>query len=234
MDFEAKLEKFYKNLPLLNRNIIDIGAHTGRHAIPLATQAGQAGIIMAFEPIPAIREVLAHNLRQNNINNVVVYPFALSSNTSVQNFNYIPNLPEESGLKKRHIYNAKPSEFMDIAVSVRRLDDLVPSSMAVEFIKMDVEGGELDVLEGSIDVLKRDMPIVAFECGAASFLGYHNSPERIWNIFNNLGYRVYSINGDLMIDSNVFVTASHAQNYWDYIALPPSKAAFAELLTPGI
>jgi FkbM family methyltransferase len=230
MDYEAMLERFYKGLDLLGNNVIDIGAHTGRHATPLAAQIGPNGVVMAFEPIPEIREIFINNLRNQDINNVIVYPFALSSNTSVADFNYIPNLPEESGLKKRYIYNAVPSEFRKIRVPVKRLDDLVPFGMNISFIKIDVEGAELDVLEGALALLKRDMPIVAFECGAASFLGYHETPEKIYDIFIELGYVVYSITGDFMKDREMFKMASYAQNYWDYIALPPNENKVISIL----
>ena len=55
MDFEAKLEAFYNQLDLDGTTIIDIGAHIGRHAIPLAKKIGPAGLLYAFEPIPLIR-----------------------------------------------------------------------------------------------------------------------------------------------------------------------------------
>jgi len=161
---------------------------------------------------------------------VTIEPFALSSTTSISYFNYIPNIPEESGLKKRHVYNATPSEFRKISVQVKRLDDLIPDEIDISFIKIDVEGAELDVLEGALELLKRTTPIVAFECGAASFLGYHETPEKIFNIFNNLGYVIYSITGDLINDAKIFREVSYAQNYWDFIALPSSKSNLSHLL----
>lgn len=230
MSFEDKLELFYSRLNLTGGNVIDVGAHTGRHTIPMARLIGDKGILMAFEPIPSIRTILGKNLQAANLNNVVIYPFALSSESQVAEFNFIPNLPEESGLKKRHIYNATPESFVKIKVPVKRLDDMVPRNMNIDFIKMDVEGGELDVLEGGGELLSRCKPVVAFECGAASFLGYHKTPEAIWKIFNMLGYVVYSITGDLMGGAEVFVKASYEQRYWDYLAFPPGKFQYNQYL----
>ncbi len=220
MDFEAKLEAFYNDLELRGTTVIDIGANIGRHAVPLAKKIGPTGLLCAFEPIPVIRGILNEKLLAAELNNVAVYPFALSSERTVADFNYIPNLPEESGLKKRHIYNAVPSEFQKIKVGVFKLDDLIALDTKVTFIKIDVEGGELDVLRGAPRLLASSRPIVAFECGAASFLGYHKTPGEIFNLFDAMQYQIFSIIGQRMTDVEAFTAASYAQNCWDYIALP--------------
>lgn len=41
-----------------------------------------------------------------------------------------------------------------INVEVRRLDEVIPPSLPIRLIKIDVEGGELDVLKGANQVLK--------------------------------------------------------------------------------
>lgn len=227
MDFEAKLESFYTQLDLSGATVIDIGANIGRHAIPLAKQIGPEGLLYAFEPIPLMRNILKDKIFAADLNNVAVFPFALSKERSVADFNYIPNLPEESGLQRRHIYNAVPSEFQNIKVGVFKLDELIPIESKVDFVKIDVEGGELDVLKGSLRLLKSAQPIVAFECGAASFLGYHKTPEEIFKIFDVLEYQVFSIVGQRMTNADLFSAASYAQNCWDYIALPASKGHLA-------
>ena len=231
MDFEAKLEAFYNQLDLDGTTIIDIGAHIGRHAIPLAKKIGPAGLLYAFEPIPLIRNRLNENIYASGLNNVVVLPFALSTKREVADFTYIPNLPEESGLKERRIYNDVPSEFQKIKVGVFQLDDLIPLGSKVSFLKIDVEGGELDVFLGAGKLLASSRPIVAFECGAASFLGYHEAPDRIFNIFHALGYQIFAITGERMLTKEVFSKASYAQNFWDYIAFPFGKEDLAALLT---
>jgi len=230
MDFEAKLEAFYNQLDLDGTTIIDIGAHIGRHAIPLAKKIGPAGLLYAFEPIPLIRNRLNENIYASGLNNVVVLPFALSTKREVADFTYVPNLPEESGLKERRIYNDIPSEFQKIKVGVFQLDDLIPLGSKVSFLKIDVEGGELDVFLGASNLLESSRPIVAFECGAASFLGYHEAPDRIFDIFDALGYQIFAITGERILTKEIFSKATYAQNFWDYIAFPFGKEELAGLL----
>lgn len=230
MDFEAKLEAFYNQLDLDGTTIIDIGAHIGRHAIPLAKKIGPAGLLYAFEPIPLIRNRLNENIYASGLNNVVVLPFALSTKREVADFTYVPNLPEESGLKERRIYNDIPSEFQKIKVGVFQLDDLIPLGSKVSFLKIDVEGGELDVFLGASNLLETSRPIVAFECGAASFLGYHEAPDRIFDVFDTLGYQIFAITGERILTKEIFSKATYAQNFWDYIAFPFGKEELAGLL----
>ena len=44
---------------------LDIGAHCGVYSILMAAKCGQAGHVVAFEPDPCSRELLAQNLRLN-------------------------------------------------------------------------------------------------------------------------------------------------------------------------
>jgi len=162
-----------------------------------------------------------------------VSPYALSTAPGLAEFNFVPNLPEESGLKERKYYNAPPAPFEKIPVKVARLDDVLPEGAPVRFVKMDVEGGERDVLLGAPRLLDRCRPIVAFECGAASFLGYHDAPEEIYRMFATRGYRVYSITGEWIQDEAQFRAASYRQAYWDYVAFAEGDHALAALLKPA-
>lgn len=118
-----------------------------------------------------------------------------------------------------------------ITVQVRKLDDVVPPSANVKFIKMDVEGGELDVLKGSTRILNEMRPIVAFECGAAGYLGYGSNPDEIFEIFSSRGYSIYSITGVRIANAEEFRHETTTQRFWDYIALPESNPELAQLLT---
>lgn len=231
-DYEAMLEAFYSRLDLRDAEVVDVGAHAGRHAIPLARAAGMGGTVHAFEPLPHVRAQLAQNLAAGKCNNVVVYPFALSDRPRQASFTFVPNLPEESGLKRRHAYNATPSSFEEIPVKVMRLQDALPEGARVRFIKIDVEGGELDVLRGSVGILERCRPVVAFECGAASYLGYHDTPDEIFEIFRSRGYAVHAITGEVIADLGVFREATRVQAFWDYVAFPPGEETLARLLAP--
>lgn len=220
MNYEDQLERFYCQLDLRGATVVDVGANVGRHTLPLSHQVGVEGLVHAFEPVPSLRRDLNARLTEASVNNVVVYPFALASSRCVAEFNFIPNLPEESGLKQRHVYNGVPDEFVKFQVGVFTLDELIGSNQATRFVKIDVEGGELDVLGGATSLLRIARPIVAFECGAGSYLGYHDRPDRIFDIFHSGGYEIHSLTGLHMHSVQAFAQATVEQKFWDYVAFP--------------
>jgi len=55
--------------------VMDVGANIGNHALAFSTVASQ---VLAFEPLPAVFDLLEKNVRCNAIDNILTYPFALS------------------------------------------------------------------------------------------------------------------------------------------------------------
>jgi FkbM family methyltransferase len=229
--FEGMLEHFYRRIPLEGAVIVDVGAHFGRHAVPLGRIAGPRGTVHAFEPLPYARKLLAARIDFEGLNNIVVYPFAAGRDNGPASFVVTEGRLEESGLKTRGMFNPGTSiRPREIEVMVTRLDDVLPAGLPVRFVKMDVEGGELDALQGATRLLDRCHPIVAFECGAAAYQGYHDTPEALFEIFATRGYAVHAITGPRMHDAAQFAAASRKQEFWDYVAFPPGDEELARCL----
>jgi len=59
----------------------------------------------------------------------------------------------------------------------------------VDFVKLDIEGGEYDALEGGRSVIERYQPVIQFEHqpGAAERLGHPGAI--VWELLDDLGYR---------------------------------------------
>ncbi len=74
-----------------------------------------------------------------------------------------------SGLRR---HRKSGYEVKQLITKSKRLDDIVPPSEHIDFIKIDVEGGELDVFRGANEILQRCQPHILFECtrsGLAAF-----------------------------------------------------------------
>ena len=56
--FERITQSFYTNIVRAGDTVIDGGAHTGRHTIPLARVVGPDGMVIAFEPLAKVAETL--------------------------------------------------------------------------------------------------------------------------------------------------------------------------------
>jgi FkbM family methyltransferase len=98
---------------------IDVGAHTGRHTIPMLHGVAPGGQVFAFEPVPVAREQLQERLRGEQVGGgrVAVYPFALSDHEAEEEFVSAIDLPGYSGLKER-IYDF-PTQIQRIPVQAK-------------------------------------------------------------------------------------------------------------------
>jgi len=219
-DYEQMLEAFYTGLLNPGDTCIDVGAHTGRHTLPMACCVNPGGRIFAFEPIPAIAAELGEKLSAlADINGMVkLTQCALADVSGEADFTLVSNNPGYSGLLPRHYDREEQTQIIRVALC--RLDDFTAEIPAVRYIKIDCEGAELRVLRGAKVLLNRDRPIVSFECGDASLESYDYDAGDIFDFWSTLGYSVQSITRE-SLDRARFVDACARQEYWDYIAFPP-------------
>ena len=218
-DYEQMLEAFYTGLLTPGDACIDVGAHTGRHALPMARCVNPRGRIFAFEPIPTIATELREKLSTSpDISGIVkLTQCALADASGETDFTLVSNNPGYSGLLPRHYDREEQTEI--IRVLLCRLDDFIAEIPTVRYIKIDCEGAELRVLRGARLLLKRDRPIVSFECGDASLESYDYGAGDIFDFWSTLSYSVQSITRR-PLDRAQFVDACARQEYWDYIAFP--------------
>lgn len=173
-------------------NCIDIGCHKGE-ILELILRYAPNGQHFAFEPIPELFDRLQNNLDQS----VTLYPYALSDKAGVSSFQWVKNAPAYSGLKKRR-YDINTPDIEEIKVEVRLLDELIPPEVSVDFIKIDVEGGEFGVLQGAKRILKTYQPTVLFECGQGASDYYGTAPEDIHQYLNKeCGLSIHTLGGFL-------------------------------------
>lgn len=213
-NYEDVLESVYSCFLQKGDGVIDIGAHTGRHTKPLSKIVCDNGEVLAFEPIPDIREKLKQKFKNNN--NIHILPYALSDKNGHSEFVLAKDRLEESGLVQR-VFNGKTS-IERIEVEIKELDNIVefiPNNL--RFIKLDTEGAEYNVLKGARGIMEKYKPIVAFEFGELSYSAYDVDPNDVYNYFDSLNYKIYSILGDSLTKEE-FVKESKVQKFWDYIA----------------
>ena len=227
MDYEQILEQIYSKIISKGDQVIDIGAHSGRHTKPMVSLVGNEGNIYAFEPNPGPRKNLEHNVFEA-INNGVVctFPYALSDVIEKTQFIVADDRPEESGLLERQ-YNG-PTTTSEIDVEVITLDSISERiGDNIKFIKIDVEGAEFNVLRGAYNTIQKNMPFIAFEFGECSYKPYKIQPGDVYDYLTQLNYKVYSILGN-QLDRQQFIMDSKVQNYWDYIACPNKETKLLE------
>lgn len=124
----------------------DVGAHHGYFTLCAASEIDERGSVHAFEPGKRNREVLLRHIRWNGLQNVMVYPYALSS------FDGSTRFGGEGSSKTQALGSG------DREVAVRTASSLVRSGECPPptFVKVDIEGAEADFVEGATDVLPAD------------------------------------------------------------------------------
>lgn len=157
--------------------VADIGANLGLHSI-LMSRCGWE--VLAFEPDPTHADLLRDNLKRNGIKNVILDQAAVSDKAGVLEF--IRVLGNTTG---SHLAGAKPSPYGNLErfpVNVRAIGDIM---LAVDFIKLDVEGQEKVILLSTeaIHWIKTDMILE---------IGSKENAAAIFDHMKNIGVNIFS------------------------------------------
>jgi len=153
--------------------VVDIGAHIGTFAIPIAADAEE---VIAFEPSPRAFALLSRNAEENGIS------FRLINKA-------LGSARGGGTLLTRNASNAGANTLSPGGtIPVATLDDEVTHA---DFIKMDVEGMELDVLRGGTGLIERARPVVLFEVKLSQLRAHGASPRALERFFSERNYRLY-------------------------------------------
>jgi FkbM family methyltransferase len=133
---------------------LDIGAYKGETAIWLADRSGPNGAVYAFEPDPSVADTLTANIERNRSAAqapISVVPYGVGAVPGRQSFAGVAG-------GASHVDGAGDM-MIDVTTIDRAADELRLDH--VDFIKMDIEGGEVDALRGGQATLRRLGPRLA-------------------------------------------------------------------------
>lgn len=145
---------------------IDVGANIGALTVPLAKVIDK---VYAFEPQPAIYDLLCANVMQNGLTNVIAKKAAVGAQSGSAE---VPRYDMETPLMNTGAVAVVPiprgTRIPDEAVvaPMEKLDNLVRTRWLVRLIKIDVEGMESDVLKGAMRIIMNDRPVLYLENNA--------------------------------------------------------------------
>lgn len=229
-NYEQLLAHQYVQIVKSGQIAFDVGAHAGLHTRRLLASVGEAGRVVAFEPLP--EQFRALQTEFGGRPNVELHQMALAAKSGTASFVHAVGTPEESGLRER-IYNqpdlAKPTQ---IEVIVGRLDDVAAKFEHVDFIKIDIEGGEIDCLEGAKATLKRCRPVISVEYGFPSYSRYGHKAETLFDFAQANRYGVLDLFGNELGSRDDWLKFCD-QAYWDYFLVPLERGDVSAQLTQG-
>lgn len=152
---------------------LDVGAHIGYYSMYMLPRVTE---VFSFEPDPRVREMLEMNIAGRR--NVHVIPWAAGARPGRARF----TMERDSEIS--HMAKEGDDPGNQITVDVVTLDTFVKKRMlAVEGIKIDVEGHDTEVIEGGLFLLAGQEPLVLTEA----------TPDaKLFRLMRKVGYRVFA------------------------------------------
>jgi FkbM family methyltransferase len=154
---------------------VDVGAHVGYHAVRAARKFRE---VIALEPNPRNREVLARNVALNELHNVRVLPHAAGE----ARYTATLWLADAGSTLLPGIVRGETVE-----VEVAPLDELVSRA---DVIKIDVEGYDWRVIQGARRLIEAQRPalIVEHHDSRPQYAGTVSDYPRIKRFLRERGY----------------------------------------------
>ena len=198
--------------------VLDIGAHHGEFAVPLAYEMkarGWSSQVWSFEPDPDNFKVLQHNVRSNGLDTHAELRMLAVSDQAADSSELLCPSDNSGNTLSRNAAYAIGSELptaMRRLVKTVRIDDIDFGSAPIAIVKIDIQGSEPDALLGAMSTLRRHRPIVVLEVVES----WPRTAD-VKRILSGLGYTMHGLtkSGKLVPvhDPGVFVS-------WDWIAVP--------------
>jgi FkbM family methyltransferase len=191
--FERTEMKLVAKLLKPRMKVVDAGANIGLYSLLAAKCVGADGQVWAFEPSQTTFRFFVDNLALNGVSNVETHRLALSDVKGEL------TLRAEQGFGDlyRHLdYSGNASEGDAVeSVAVVTLDDFASSQKIdqIDFLKIDVEGGELCLLKGAKQLLSRSPNVVVmFESEEDWCQRSGCTAEDTFDLLRSLGFGLYS------------------------------------------
>lgn len=170
--YEYEVTQLVRDLITPQTVFFDVGANIGYYSL---LAASRAKLVFAFEPMKAIFDRLAKNVKRNGLSNVTMVNAAVSDRDGDDTIFTQPS-SNNTGLASLQasegaVPESVPAVTLDTLIREHRL-------ARVDLMKVDIEGAEVRAFEGGRELLSpSDAPDVIFEAhagsGAADWLSQH-------------------------------------------------------------
>lgn len=177
---------------------IDIGAHSGDTAIPMAIAVGKSGCVFALEPNKYVFPVLKKNSEMNlDKTNIVPLMFAATPTDSTFEFEYSDsgfcNGGRHEGISKwRHGHAFK------LGVEGRNLQSFLDKAYPdfasrIRYIKVDTEGYDCTILQSLSSLISRCKPYIKAEVFKKTD---HAQRRKLYGTIMAHGYDIHKVDSD--------------------------------------
>ncbi|WP_100313393.1 FkbM family methyltransferase [Thermoflavifilum aggregans] len=144
--YELNKQKLFYNTIQPGNIVYDLGAHVGFYTLLAAKAVGKYGRVFSFEPLNRNLFFLKKHIALNQLQNVIVLPYAVGNEHVFKCFYVGKNRFSEGHL----------SDHGNLKVEVIRMDEFMAGQQypLPDVIKMDMEGSEYEALLGTKKLLE--------------------------------------------------------------------------------
>jgi len=184
------VERLIKN----GDTVFDIGGNFGWYTCHFAKYVGDNGMVYTFEPTDTVME-LEKNVLLNGYSARVVINRAACGNEEGFTKLFVPSKLGTAFASLRPHFYEDNQRFYQIEVPIRKLDDYCKLNhiKKLDFIKMDIEGGELAALQGAEKVLQEISPIILLEIQQYHTKLFGYMPSDLLTYLESFGYTMFEI-----------------------------------------
>jgi len=181
---KSKAKIFYKFIKE-GDIVVDIGANIGYYTLIFSRIVG-LGKVYAFEPETANFDLLNKNISENKLDNILPYKLALSNKSGVGALKFGEHTHGGGTILE------DGRNFGEEAVDVATLDEFF-AGKRVDFIKMDVEGGEFNILKGGEETLKKAWGVLTEFMPQDLAKNKTCDPEEFVKLLEESGFELYDV-----------------------------------------
>jgi FkbM family methyltransferase len=164
--------------------LLDVGANTGFYSLAMAV-ASSAVRSIAYEPVPAVAELLRRNVELNSLGERVELVEAAIARESGPRRLHLPPPQQDGTIETSASLDPRFKSSIESVVDVRALslEDAwrQAGTPEVTVVKVDVEGCEPDVLSGAGELVERCRPVFAIEVLGGSDVAAIEDLRADWN-----------------------------------------------------
>lgn len=164
---------------------IDIGANIGLYTLTAARLTGDSGEVIAFEPFTENFQSLQKNVSLNQLKNVRLEKLAIADEMKNIALQY-ETKESNKGMVSAYGPPGNPAEIC-LATSLDLYLEDHPVHR-IDFIKIDIEGGEYPALMGMRKCLERFAPVLLIEMNETLMSSTGFSTQEIYKLLHKLNY----------------------------------------------
>jgi FkbM family methyltransferase len=189
-DMEADVLPIFRSFLKPNSVVLDIGANFGLYTAISASRMRDYGLLYSFEANPHTFDLLKRTLYANRLahrSNVTAVNALVGESAGRGTLHYLPEFLGGATMTDIGQWGeAKRS----IEVDMITIDEFLPAGLAVDLVKIDVEGHEPFVIRGMQKTIRRSPNIRIFIEFVEAFLSQTVSANQFTSEIEGLGLRI--------------------------------------------